>query len=353
MNNQLIKQLVKTRRNLREKYKTLKADILKSQSHLEKTYHPITKPLKQLIETIEKTEPIQKPKIEMSTPKPEFSLVHDRRPKAEEMKELAPKKMKQTPLFSTETVFQTEDEEEEERDNTLPGASQFIDESIRQFQEITRDDNAAFVEYLQQFDALPRIYIKEGIQDTEQQFDHRFGVYHDLGSEKFSIGDSPLTFSGPDILIQNIRYKGTPGLYELLFKNHPIGYNKQDEKEYFDILKRTNALHTNYDSKNPLQRATKIVKDKFQRVIEPYLGRPRSGSASTIQTRGTIRRLGGSGMTLMDFNKLPIEYKHFDDYNEIIDRLRLLIGSQNVGNNSHNNEIISIIEELKEANIIK
>lgn len=29
-----------------------------------------------------------------------------------------------------------------------------------------------------------------------------------------------------------------------------------------------NALHTRYDPKYPLQRATEIVKDKFLRIIE-------------------------------------------------------------------------------------
>lgn len=93
------------------------------------------------------------------------------------------------------------------------------------------NDNLVSTEYLDQFHELPRIYIKESIRDTEDQFDHRFGVHHDIDTDEFSIGDSPLTFDGPDVIIKNIRHKGAPGLYELLFKNHPIGYNKQDSKE--------------------------------------------------------------------------------------------------------------------------
>lgn len=90
MDNQLIQQLVKARETLKDKYKTLKPDILKSQSHLERTYHPITRPLKQLIESMKKAEPILK---SMSTPKSEFhnkSSVH-RLSKAEDIEELTPK----------------------------------------------------------------------------------------------------------------------------------------------------------------------------------------------------------------------------------------------------------------------
>lgn len=47
-------------------------------------------------------------------------------------------------------------------------------------------------------------------------------------------------------------YKGTPGLYELLFKNQPIDYTKQGEKEYFKILERTSAFYSGDDPKLPL-----------------------------------------------------------------------------------------------------
>ena len=48
----------------------------------------------------------------------------------------------------------------------------------------------------------------------------------------------------------------------------------------------------------------------------------------------------------------PIDYVHWDDPNELVDRLRLLLASRAAGSNSHVNEINSIIEELREAEII-
>ena len=47
-----------------------------------------------------------------------------------------------------------------------------------------------------------------------------------------------------------------------------------------------------------------------------------------------------------------LDYVYWDDLNELVDRLRLLLASQAAGNPSHTNEIISIIEELREAEII-
>lgn len=41
-------------------------------------------------------------------------------------------------------------------------------------------------------------------------------------------------------------------------------------KKNIDILTGPNA-HTRYDPKFPLKRATKLVREKFQRIIEPKL----------------------------------------------------------------------------------
>lgn len=47
-----------------------------------------------------------------------------------------------------------------------------------------------------------------------------------------------------------------------------------------------------------------------------------------------------------------ISYTYWDDPNELVDRLRLLVASKSAGHSGHTNEIMSIIEELREADII-
>ena len=47
-----------------------------------------------------------------------------------------------------------------------------------------------------------------------------------------------------------------------------------------------------------------------------------------------------------------LRYVYWDYPNELVDQLRLLLASQAAGNSSYTNEIISIIEELREAEII-
>lgn len=56
---------------------------------------------------------------------------------------------------------------------------------------------------------------------------------------------------------------------------------------------------------------------------------------------------------IVDGKNKKINYTYWDNPNELVDRLRLLVSSKSAGHTSHNNAIISIIEELQEANIIK
>jgi hypothetical protein len=57
----------------------------------------------------------------------------------------------------------------------------------------------------------------------------------------------------------------------------------------------------------------------------------------------------GQGM-MMSTNRPLIEY--WADPNELVDRLKLMIASRDAGHSGHDNEILSIIEELREARII-
>lgn len=54
----------------------------------------------------------------------------------------------------------------------------------------------------------------------------------------------------------------------------------------------------------------------------------------------------------MEVDNNKINCIHWDYPNGLLDRLRLLLVSVSAGHTSHNNEINSIIEELKESHII-
>lgn len=73
----------------------------------------------------------------------------------------------------------------------------------------------------------------------------------------------------------------------------------------------------------------------------------RKAAATATKKKGQAVRLSN----FIPYSK-RIAYEYYDDSNELCDRLRLLISSQMAGNSNHTYEINSIIDELKENNII-
>ncbi|KAI8119346.1 hypothetical protein CVS40_9136 [Lucilia cuprina] len=129
----------------------------------------------------------------------------------------------------------------------------------------------------------------------------------------------------------------TPGLFELLFHSKPLHYTKNDLSTYKDVLINTN-VHKRHYQPNYKIKGTKAF--KYKRIIKKLFN-----TKPNVLTKG-------SGLSLKSLDNRKPKYIYWDDPNELVNRLRLLTSSSSVGHNNHKNEIISIIEELKEANII-
>lgn len=140
------------------------------------------------------------------------------------------------------------------------------------------------------------------------------------------------------IHIGNTKWKMTPGLFQLMFHSRPQHYTKYDLAKYKKILINSNAHKRHYESGGQV-KGTKAY--KYKKIIK----RLTNTNSNIVMT--------GSGLTLKTLNINKPNYIYWDNPNELVDRLRLLISSQSVGHNNHNNEIISIVEELREANIIE
>ncbi|XP_070158801.1 uncharacterized protein [Polyergus mexicanus] len=177
--------------------------------------------------------------------------------------------------------------------------------------------------------------------DQESGIDNVYGVYLDkngmmFGNKRFDVDNAD------SIIIDGIRYVGTPGLYELIFKKFPddVIYTEDDKQTYKSMLLTTSAHKRNHDAHGRLlsNRGYKY-KEIIAKLIPIEPKRTKSGKGLFAPRK----------MTLTD-NK--IDYVHWDDPNELVDRLRLLDASHQAGHNGHDNEILSIIEELREAGII-
>ena len=109
------------------------------------------------------------------------------------------------------------------------------------------------------------------------------------------------------------------------------------------ILLTTNAHRRDFNARMPVKSNKGY---KYKNIIAPLLVTHRTNGAST---GSGIETNISSAVRLTDNE---IDYVHWDDPNELVDRLQLLDASRRAGNNAHNNKMLSIIEELREAELI-
>jgi len=68
-------------------------------------------------------------------------------------------------------------------------------------------------------------------------------------------------------------------------------------------------------------------------------------------TTSTLLR-SKTGFGYMTLQKSNPNYVYWNDVNELVERLEILVASKEAGNTSHNGENFSILEELREERII-
>ncbi|KYN17531.1 hypothetical protein ALC57_10180, partial [Trachymyrmex cornetzi] len=183
--------------------------------------------------------------------------------------------------------------------------------------------------------------MSRGAQDKESGIDHMYGVYlHKdglmFGNKRFDVDDAD------NIIIDGVRYGGTPGLYELISKriHDDLLYTEDDMNNYKSMLLATNAHKHKHHSQGRLLSNRGY---KYKHIIAPLM---------SMTPKKQSKKSGKGLPRAMTLNDNAIDYVHRDDPNELVDRLRLLDASHRAGNNAHDNKMLSIIEELREAGLI-
>lgn len=184
------------------------------------------------------------------------------------------------------------------------------------------------------------------LQVPNKPFNVAFGVRHD--GETLMIGNSPVTLRSygenstnkiSTINVNDKNYELTAGLKELLFQSKPNCniINEKDKITYKDILVHTNVHKRGFSPQGQIQGNSGM---KYCEIIKPLF------------QECNAAKQGGNLPSLKKYYS-NTDFVYWDDPNELIERLKILIASKDAGNTNHDNEIISIIEELKEAGIIK
>ena len=158
--------------------------------------------------------------------------------------------------------------------------------------------------------------------------DKKFGVRKKDGHHY--IGNKHVIIEDDDIIIKEdgTRFMGTAGLWGLITSKDPdkdmLDWDKMDKADYDRLMIKTNALHRNYNPKNPYPSASD--RPKWVKLLSPIW----KGS----------KKYEGKGVVIPS------------DPNALLERLDLLLASQEAGHTGVGNELVSICDELKRQGVL-
>ena len=178
--------------------------------------------------------------------------------------------------------------------------------------------------------------------------DRMFGVYVNA-MEELQMGESKVEFINDKMVdkTRGVRHRLTPGLVELIFKKEPDMnlVTNGDKTQYVEILLMTNPHRKGNSPTGKLKKTNEAVK-KYADLIEPLLFQFNKILKTPHQGKGLPKQ------KIAKSSNTTIDLVYWDDPNELVDRLRLLMAEKQAGNEAHTNEIFSIISELREAGYI-
>ena len=204
---------------------------------------------------------------------------------------------------------------------------------------------------------IARKYIQSNLGRTTA----KAGIYSE--DDNLKIGYMPVKIENDDIIINNERFKGTPGLWELITSNNipeKEKYNATDLRDYITIMNITKAT---YDKNNKRvggnNKMNKLIKplvialekgggDKLIKEINKHFGFEEETDEETDEEEYeeyeeyTLSPTKGTGLKI-----LP------SDPNALIERFDLLFSSKKAGHTGVRNEIVSILDELKRQGVLK
>ena len=158
--------------------------------------------------------------------------------------------------------------------------------------------------------------------------DKTFGIRKEKGHHY--IGNQHVIIKDNDILLPkyNERFEGTSGLWELIMSKNPKNFTDKDYDDYEDLMIMTNALHRNNDEGNPHPKGSGSI--KWRKLLSPIWHR-KKGNVYTFPKKKEGYQ--GEGVVVIP-----------SDPNALLERLDLLLASQEAGHTGVRNELVSICD---------
>ena len=156
--------------------------------------------------------------------------------------------------------------------------------------------------------------------------DKKFGIRKEKGHHY--IGNKHVIIKDNDIIIAKTgeRLEGTRGLWELIMSKSPQNFTDMDYDNYRYLIIMSNVLHRGDNPKNTYPKSSGSYKWTF--LLGPIWKNKKEG----YQGKGVV--------------VIP------SDPNALLERLDLLLASQEAGHTGVRNELVSICDELKRQSVL-
>ena len=107
---------------------------------------------------------------------------------------------------------------------------------------------------------MARVYL------NRSDYDKTFGIRKE--NNRHYIGNNYVIIQRDNIIVDGEKFRGTPGLWELIIAKNPKDSIEYDDMEnYKMILLKTNVLHHNNDPSNPNPKGSRS--DKWKKILSP------------------------------------------------------------------------------------
>lgn len=368
---QLKKSIIKARNTIRKKFRELHEQKLATKVRVSEVYQPIIEPLKTLVSETKKNQQQQQQLHDSK-----LSL-HDQSKRIKNEKLMGTFGANNASVFKTalpshrRVLFEPTSAAPSTSNSTrrasgkheISGIDHLLNDSNdnENFYDTHQNEstNAGNIIAGQDSDAVEENLMKEINASKSPQIDAQYGLqtHHGeltLGNDKVTVQDGK---NGADYkyCIRTKMFPVTPGLTSLLLESNPRYYTEKDLKAYKDMLQYTNAHRKSFSAKGAIDRNSKST--KYNKIIAPLFPNRKSKRLNPSSGDGLPLSKKRKGIPQTDYKIVEMEnakinYTYWDDPNELVDRLRLLLASTSAGHTGHNNEIISIIEELHEAKFL-
>ena len=166
--------------------------------------------------------------------------------------------------------------------------------------------------------------------------DKIFGVRKEKGH--YYIGNQHVVIEDDNIILSKNweKFIGTDGLWELIMSKTPKNFTDKDYDNYEDLMIMTNALHRDNDEDNPHPKGNHRSY-KWTNILRPIWYRKKS----RIIFPKKEEKYEGEGVVVIP-----------SDPNALLERLDLLLASQEAGHTGVRNELVSICDELKRQGVL-